>query len=201
MKGVTPTHKQLVAIAGTALVVATALLFAGRRGSDESTASPEACIEAMFKAMQEGDTTAYLSCFTEDLQGKLRSELGSRGEEEFAAYLRQQAEELKGWAIRRDMTEELGQDQVRIVVERIYEGRQWERQGYRLKNASGEWRIYHIEPAELFEPPVPYGTPAFPDAAPPAIERPEGNTGPGAGPSQPDAGRTSAPDNGASGRR
>ncbi|GEM_PF-806484 len=164
-------RKRLLAIGATAAVVMVAFAFATRGGRDAAPETPEQCIERMFEALQAGDVEAYLSCFDENLQRRLRHEVQQGGERDFASYLRSQAEELKGWAIRRDLTEELESGRVRIVVERVYAGRPWERQAYRLQNTAGVWKVYHIEPAELFEPPVPYGTPAFPDAAPPQIER------------------------------
>lgn len=172
MSRITDSQKRIVALVGTAAVVLLALVLAGRGGRSTQEDSVEACIEAMFDAMQRGDVEQYLSCFSPELQQRLRAEFGGAGTDGFAAYLKSQVEELKGWAIRRDMTENLPDGAVRIVVERIYAGRQWERQGYRVKRTGGRWQIYHIEPAELFEPPVPYGTPAFPDAAPPKIEQP-----------------------------
>ena len=60
------------------------------------------------------------------------------------------------------MLAEFGPDQVRLVVDRVYEQRQWEYQGYRFRRESAKWKIYAIDPAEVHDPPVPYGTPAFP---------------------------------------
>ena len=149
--------------------VATILILAGavggmllRSGIDRLADTPEACLERMVQAMNDGNVALYLDSFTGELRQRLESTAKEQTYKRFARYLGESAEPIKGQAILRHKTEHAGADRVRMVVERVYAERQWEYQTYRLRNQAGVWRIYQIDPAQLFDPPVPYGTPVFP---------------------------------------
>ena len=159
--------RKLVAASLTIVALAAAALLAGRGFGTPKIQTPEARIDRLFETAAAGDVEGYLECFSGALRERLENERRERGDQAFQQYLRSTIEGVVGRAIRQDLTKQLADGRIRLVVERVYEGRPWERQAYRLEPVDGTWRVYHIEPAELFEPPVPYGTPAFPDAAPP----------------------------------
>ncbi len=169
-RGANRSHKAIAA-ALTVAVLAVAAVMAGRGLGRATPRTPEERIDLLYEAAARGDVTEYLDCFTGTLRQRLANELRERGEEAFRSYLKQSLEGVVGRAIRHDLTETLDNGRIRIVVERVYKGRPWERQAYRLQQENDTWRVYHIEPADVFEPPVPYGTPAFPDAAPPQIQQ------------------------------
>ena len=152
--------KRIVAGSITALVLAALLVVAAVRSATPAAQTPEQCLEQMFQAMKEGNVAAYLNCFTGELRDRLELNAKEQATEKFAGYLRETVAPVKGRAVYK--TETSGDDQIRLVVDRVYERRQWEYQGYRLRRESGTWKIYAIDPAELHYPPVPYGTPAFP---------------------------------------
>ena len=152
--------KRIVAGVITALVLAALLIVAAVRSATPAAQTPEQCLEQMFQAMKEGNVTSYLRCFTGELRDRLERNAKEQPTEKFSQYLKETVAPVKGRAVYK--TEASGDDHVRLVVDRVYEQRQWEYQGYRLRRESGAWRIYAIDPAELHEPPVPYGTPAFP---------------------------------------
>ena len=154
--------KKLLAAVATGLVITALLIATAVRSRGASSAdAPEKCLDQMFDAMKAGDIAAYLKCFT----GRLREELERTAKEQtaagFSAYLKQSAGAIKGRAILHHKTESSGSDQVRMVVDRVYEQRMWEYQAYRLQRQAGAWRIYAIDAPEPHEPPIPYGTPAF----------------------------------------
>jgi hypothetical protein len=152
--------KRIVAGFITALVLATLLIVAAVRSAGPVAQTPEQCLEQMFQAMKDGDTSAYLRCFTGELRERLERNATEQTTRKFAEYLRETMAPVKGRAVYK--TEASGDDHVRLVVDRVYEQRQWEYQGYRLRRESGTWKIYAIDPTELHDPPVPYGTPALP---------------------------------------
>lgn len=144
----------------TALVVAVLVISAGLRSSRRmADATPEQCLDRMFEATKRGDVASYLDCFTGDLRGQLEAAAAKDGAPAFCEYLKQVAAPIKGRAILHHKTEFSGPAEVRLVVDRVYEGRPWEFQTYRLQRESGQWRIAAVEPPQPHEPPVPYGTP------------------------------------------
>jgi hypothetical protein len=151
--------KRIVAGTVTALVFAALLIAAVVRSGASGAQTPEQCLEQMFQAMKEGDVTSYLRCFTGELRERLERNAKDQTTDRFSDYLKETVAPVKGRAVYK--TESSGDDHVRLVADRVYEQRQWEYQGYRLRRESGDWRIYAIDPAELHEPLVPYGTPAF----------------------------------------
>ena len=164
--------KKIAAGVTTALVLVAVLIGAVVRSSGSSAAGgssaadePEDCIQQMYQAMKEGDVGVYLDCHTGELRDQLERSAQEQSEGRFADYLKRNAAPLKSLAILHHQSEHSGPDRVRMVVDRVYAQRQWEYQAYRLIRVSGAWKIYQIEPAEEHDPPVPYGTPAFPVAS------------------------------------
>lgn len=155
--------KRIVAAAVTGLIIAGLLVTAAvrPRGTAPSE-TPEQCLETMFQAMKSGNVPEYLACFTGELREQLQRTARDQPSEAFSDYLKQTAAPIKGRAIQIDKTQQSADGWVRIVVDRVYEQRQWEYQGYRLRRESAGWNIYAIDPAEMHDPLVPYGTPAFP---------------------------------------
>jgi hypothetical protein len=153
--------KRVVAGSVTTLILAALLIAAAIRSRDAVAESPDRCLDRMYEAMKSGDVAAYLDCFTGELRERLDRDADEQSTPAFANYLRELASPIKGRALRSDQTQQLDSDHVRLVVDRVYDGRPWELQAYRLRPDAGRWKIYEIEPAELHEPPVPYGTPAF----------------------------------------
>ena len=154
--------KKLLAAVATALVITALLVATTLRSRGASSAdAPEICLDQMFEAMKSGDVATYLKCFT----GRLRDELERTAREQtpakFSEYLKHSAATMKGRAIHHHKTEFSGPDQVRMVVDRVYEQRLWEYQAYRLRREAGAWQIYAIDAPEPHAPPIPYGTPAF----------------------------------------
>ena len=155
----------------TALLLAALLIVAAVRSAARTADTPEQCLEQMFQAMKAGDVTSYVRCFTGELRERLERDANEQTTERFATNLRETVAPVKGRAVYK--TEVSGVDQIRLVVDRVYEQRPWECQGYQLRRESGSWKIHAIDPAELHDPPVPYGTPAFPT---PENESPNDNS-------------------------
>jgi hypothetical protein len=150
--------KRIIAGAITVFVLGALLIAAAMRSAQPVAQTPEQCLEQMFQAMKDGDVAAYLHCFTGELNERLTRDANEQTTERFAAYLRETVAPIKGRAVQK---KEGNADSARLVVDRVYERRPWEYQGYRLRRESGAWKIFAIDPVELHEPPIPYGTPAF----------------------------------------
>jgi hypothetical protein len=127
--------------------------------------TPEKCLDQMFQAMKAGDVPKYLDCFAGELRDQLESTVRTQGTAGFANYLKETAGPVKGRAL--FGAEYASADRAQLKVDRVYESRMWEYQNYRLDRRSGAWRIYSLDPVQLHEPPIPYGTPAFPTSDPP----------------------------------
>jgi hypothetical protein len=131
-------------------------------GSRPATSdTPEECIDQLYEAMKAGDVGAYLNCFSGELRQQLQATVRRQGAGSFSKYLQDTVAPVKGRASR---TEYDRPDRARLQLDRVFEARMWEYQAYRLECQSGVWTIYAIDPAELHEPPIPYGTPAYPAA-------------------------------------
>ncbi len=147
---------KLVAGAATAVLIGAIAPLAIMRAPG-STDAPEAVLDQLLQAMQQGDVAAYLACLTGEPRDAARRDVESRRGGEFGAELRRAAAEIKGQALLK--TESRGPDEVYVLVDRVYEKRPWELQAYRLRRERGRWLIFAIEPARPHDPPVPYGTP------------------------------------------
>ncbi len=157
--------KKIVAATVTVLLLGAALVGMSLQSRGRGTDNPEACLERMFDAMRAGDAAAYLDCFAGELRAELERSARAEAPARFADYLRQTAEPIRGRAVLQHKTQSPAPDLVRLVVDRVYaKGRPWEYQGYRLRRSADGWKIYAMDAVEPHEPPVPYGTPAFPGA-------------------------------------
>ncbi len=154
--------KKVVAGAITSLVLVGLLVGAGVWPRGLTADEPAACLTTMYDAMKAGHVANYLDCFGGELRERLERDAQDQATGKFAVYLKELAAPITGRAVMHDTSEQAGPDRARLVVERVYDGRQWERQAYRLRRDAGRWKIFEIEHAELFDPPVPYGAPAFP---------------------------------------
>jgi len=154
--------KQLAAGLTTAILITGLIILAAIQSRNRSAAdTAEQCLEQMFQAMKAGDVAGYLACFSGELRERLVSTAQDQTREKFAQYLKDLARPIKGRAVMQDKIESSGPDTIRLVVDRVYDGRPWEYQAYRLRREAGSWKIYEIEPPVLHDPPIPYGTPAY----------------------------------------
>ncbi len=122
-------------------------------------ATPDACIEEMFRAAGEGDVTGYLNCFAGAERERLERELAGQSAEAFAQSLIEAVASLKGRALEGGPTDPDAVQAERTVA-RVYASR-IERQMYRLEKRADVWRITSVRTAEAFQPQTPYGTPVF----------------------------------------
>jgi hypothetical protein len=150
--------KQPAVLLSTALLLGVAL-YLGRGGGQRLVAtaeSPIACLDRMFLSAEKGDVDLYLSCFTGSQRQRLERELSSAGPADFAASLKSAVSGLKGRAIRGSSKITSDDDRATLTIERIYE-----RQAYYFVRESAGWHIESVGTVEEFQPPIPYGTPAF----------------------------------------
>ena len=152
--------KRFIAAAVTASALLAFLGMRVLRSTPSSAETPEQCLEQMFLAMKDGNVSAFLACFTGELRERLDRDAKVQGTQKFAEYMKETVAPVKGRAIYR--SESADPEQAKVVVDRVFEGRPWEYQCYRLRRASGQWRIFALDPVELHDPPIPYGTPAYP---------------------------------------
>jgi hypothetical protein len=143
----------LTAVLLTALLVAVVLLPRTPR-----MRTPEECLDLMFQAMKAGDVPAYLDCFSGELREQLDANVRQQGVNAFSRYLMDTVAPIKGRAV--FGAEYASPVRVRLKVDRVYEARPWECQGYWLERRLDVWRIYAIDMVELHDASVPYGTPA-----------------------------------------
>jgi hypothetical protein len=149
---------KLVAGAITATLIG-AIMIASIQRSPRVAVAPEAVLEQMLQAMQQGDMAAYVACFTGELHDAALRNAETQPAGQFAGELRRAAAAIKGQAILK--TESRGLDEVYVLVDRVYSNRPWELQGYRLRRERDCWKIHAIDPAQPHDPPVPYGTPVI----------------------------------------
>ena len=152
--------KRLVAIATLILLVgAFAWLVARERragmATDEPTASdPEEVIWRMSDAAREGNTLAYLDCFSGDLRRALQHSAAEMGEARFSEYLRRLNRETTGIAV--SGLEQNG-DEAELRVETVFRSKA-EVQKHHFKLMNGRWQIDRIDNAEPLKVLIPYGT-------------------------------------------
>jgi hypothetical protein len=124
----------------------------------QGQARPQDVIYRMLDAAGQGDTAAYLGCYSGALRRRLeqsREEMTPAG---FARYLAQSNKQIKGIAISEPVA--LSESEVEVHVEFVYQDRN-EAQEFLLEASSGEWRITRVNAAERVDSPVPYGTPVY----------------------------------------
>jgi len=159
--------KRLAAGVLTLFVLTAPVIVTALRSRTSPNDTPEKCIDQLYEAMKTGDVRAYLNCFSGDLRDQLETTVRTQGTNSFSTYLKETVSPIKGRALLR--TDYAGSDRVRVELDRVYEARMWEYQGYRLEREAGIWKIYAIDPVELHDPPIPYGTPAYPTSSDPSV--------------------------------
>ncbi len=119
-------------------------------------ADPRDTIYRMLDAARDGDIEAYLSCYASELGDRLRQSRNETTTHDFARYLTERNQAIKGVAV--SEPEPVSAREVRIRVEYVYVDRNEVQQMY-LKKADGAWKISRLDAAAHVETPVPYGTP------------------------------------------
>jgi len=148
---------QIVCVAG---VVVLAVLLRGRKGGGgrEPAPTPEAAVNAMFDAAEQGDDEAYLALTGGQLERQLRGTRSQEGAEAFREDLRRSAAGIKGLGVSRAGDAPAGT--VALDVEIVFRDRN-ERQRYLAARVDGGWVITAISVAATTRPSIPYGTPVF----------------------------------------
>ncbi len=117
---------------------------------------PRDTIYRMLDAARDGDVESYLSCYAGELADGLRQSRKETTTRDFAAYLAERNQAIKGVAV--SEPEPVSAREVRVRVEYVYVDRNEVQQMY-LKKAGGAWKISRLDAAAHVETPVPYGTP------------------------------------------
>jgi len=161
------------------VIVVSLITSRGRRARAPEPASPEDVIYAAFSASRAGATRAYLNCYGGKLRDSIEQAASEMGQAAFEAHLRETMAPVMGVAVSTagapsGATEQRGQAQVDCRVERVYQGRN-EVQTYTLRKGRGGWKIEAIDGAVVIQPPVPYGTEAYPLSNAPAPPGPGRN--------------------------
>lgn len=117
---------------------------------------PRDAIYKMLDAARAGDSTAYLACYTGQMETMLRQSLTEMGPQRFSKYLTDANKEIKGVALSEPVP--LTDREVRVRVEYVYQDRN-EAQQFYLEKASDGWRIARVDSTERVKTLVPYGTP------------------------------------------
>ena len=117
---------------------------------------PRNTIYRMLDAARDGDVEAYLSCYMGELADRLRQSRDETTTQDFAGYLTERNQAIKGVAV--SEPESVSAEEVRVRVEYVYVDRNEVQQLY-LKKADGAWKISRLDAAAHVETPVPYGTP------------------------------------------
>jgi hypothetical protein len=120
-----------------------------------ASAQPEEGIYAMFDAAREGNTQAYLDCFS----GPLREQLASTAKEDgkFKEYLIRQNSAVQGMAV--TVIDRANADEARLRVEYVYSDHN-DVQNVNLRREGGRWKIIKLDGAQPVQPLVPYGSKA-----------------------------------------
>ena len=124
--------------------------------AQKSEATPQDRIYAMLDAARDGNVSAYLACYTGQMDTSLRQSVAETTEEKFAAYLKESNAAIKGVALMEP--QQLTDREVKVRVEYVYQDRN-EVQIVYLEKAGGAWKISRVDSAERVKTLVPYGTP------------------------------------------
>lgn len=145
----------------TVLLIAGAFFWLTQRdnlsnpgSSLKSDASPEAVIWRMSDAARDGDTRAYLDCFSGSLRRRLEKTASEMGEAEFSRYLNRLNDEVTGIAV--SDLEQTDQQTASLRVEFVFRGGS-EAQQHHFKLIDGRWRIDGVDDAERVNVLIPYG--------------------------------------------
>ena len=165
----------LTGLATVALIAAVLFLSRGTAPTPADPAAaattPEACVEQMLAAADRGDIDAYLDFFTGPKRTEIERELARQPREAFARSLAAAQSELKGRSVQLAALDGQNQpaktpssDTAEVTVERIYTNHN-ERQTYVLRQTASGWKIEALRGGVNFQPPIPYGTPVWAEAA------------------------------------
>ncbi len=149
--------KHLPAIV-TALLIVMGVVYLAQRHrsiSSESATNPEDVIWRMIDAAREGNSEAYLDCFSGALRQNLEKTAAEMGEQRFREYLRQLNDQIVGVAT--SEPERLGEREARLSVEFVYRGKT-ETQKHHFRLVDGSWKIEQIDSAAARQNVIPYGT-------------------------------------------
>ncbi len=154
-------NKERAAKLATVMLICAALgLVVFRRNGGRLPSAPEAdpqgAIYGMMEAARAGDTKAFLSRYTGQMQSVLKETVAEKGEAAFQNYLRSTNAEIKGLAVFEPKPVADGEVQVR--VEYVYQNRNEAQTMYLEKRPDG-WKIARVDDAESAQTLVPYGTP------------------------------------------
>jgi len=151
---------RLPAIVTSVLLAGTLGLLSQREGligfRQSEKAEPDEVIWRMTDAAREGNSKAYLDCFTGDLEQVLRRTATEMGEANFSEHLKQLNSDVTGIAVS-GVEDEAGQSERRLHVEFVYRGRNESQQQY-VKLVDGRWRIDRLDDGQHLKVLIPYGT-------------------------------------------
>lgn len=151
---------QLVTVAVIALVLAVVIFrqsgWSPSTGGANRKQTPQDAIYAMLDAARKGDVGAYVEHYSGRMRATIEQAIVEKGEDGFAAYLRQSNAPIKGIAITEP--EQLSPTEVKARVEYVFAGRN-EVQFMYLDNSNGTWRIARVDATQRIKTLVPYGTP------------------------------------------
>ena len=119
-------------------------------------ASPADPIYAMLDAARQGDTAAYLACYTGAMRAALDASVHESGAAAFERYLRDSNNAIKGVAVTEP--DRMSGREARVRVEYVYQDRNEIQQLY-LERSGPVWKIARVDSAERVKTLVPYGTP------------------------------------------
>jgi hypothetical protein len=121
-----------------------------------AAASPQDTIYGMIADARNGDTKAYLSRYTGEMEAALKQTVAEKTEAGLSNYLKSSNAEIKGLAI--EEPKPISDREVQVRVEYVYRDRN-EAQKVYLEKTSGGWKISRVEGASRVKTLVPYGTP------------------------------------------
>jgi hypothetical protein len=155
--------KRLPAILTIVLLLAVLLVLTQRErwreGASKPTAaaaSPEDVIWQMSDAAREGQTQAYLACFSGELRTRLEKTAREMGAAKFTEYLQQLNQAVTGIAV--SDLEQSEADTAKLRVEFVLRGKH-EAQTHHFQRVNGQWTITRVDDAEQVKVLIPYGTP------------------------------------------
>lgn len=130
------------------------VLIARRNRTPEQT--PQTAVYQMFDDARAGNTRAFLSRYTGQMQSVLKETAAEKGAAGFRDYLRSTNAEIKGLAV--FDPKPVADGEVSIRVEYVYQNRNEAQTMYLTHKAEG-WKIARVDGAERAPTLVPYGAP------------------------------------------
>jgi hypothetical protein len=118
--------------------------------------TPQDGVYAMLDAAREGNVSAYLACYSGQMETALKQSISETTPEKFAEYLKQSNAAIKGVALMEPQP--LTDREVKVRVEYVYQDRN-EVQVVYLEKFGKVWKISRVDSADRVKTLVPYGTP------------------------------------------